>query len=216
MRRKPDLLGEHEDHALRFAWGVAFIATLALVAILGLARSAQALGPPATVPATAVAAPVAGDEDEVEEEAGEDEDGDFLECDDAEECEEDEGNPEAPPECLLNRAEATVFAAANRDRVRLQLRYTTTSPTSVTFDYGLHGSRGSLFLGSQRKQLGSSGVLRLETSLNEEQMKKVLAARAFVVRLRVPAAPRYYQSLFERQLDLRRALPGGLAWEQSR
>ena len=44
-----------------------------------------------------------------------------------EECEE-EGDPEAPPECLLSSAEATVFASANRDKVRLQVRYTDLLP----------------------------------------------------------------------------------------
>ncbi len=223
MRRKPDLLGEDENHALRFAWGVAFIATLSLVAILGLARSAQAstlpvdsFGPiQAISPAPAAAAPAAGDE-EGEAEASEDEESEFLECEDEEECEEDEDNPEAPPECLLNSAEATVFAAANHDRLRLQIRYTAISPTAVAFDYGLHGSKGALFLVSEKKHLARRGVLRLDKSLTDTQMEKVLAAKNFTVRLRVPAAPHYCQSLFERQLDVRRALPSGLAWEQAR
>jgi hypothetical protein len=218
MRRKPDLAGEHENHALRFAWGVAFISTLALVAVLGLARSAQALTLPLAVPlgpSAAAPVPVYDDEKEDEAEASEDEESDFLECEDPEECEEDEDGPEAPPECLLDSAEAIVFAAANHDLVRLQIRYTTSSPTPVAFDYGLHGGKGSLYLGGEKKQLARHGVLRLSKSLTEIQMEKVLAARNFTVRLRVPAAPRYCQPLFERQLDVRRALPSGLAWEQS-
>ena len=50
-------------------------------------------------------------------------------------------------------AEATVSAAANKDQVRLQVRYTTTSPTTVSVDYGLHGGKGSLYLGGEKKQL---------------------------------------------------------------
>jgi len=218
MRRKPDFVGEQDDHTLRFAWGVAFVATLSLIAILGLARSAQALTVATRTsldPAAAAFAPA--DEDEEEEEAGtsEDDESDFVECEDAEECEEDGDNPEAPPECLLDSAEATVFAAANHDLVRLQIRYTTTSPTAVAFDYGLHGGKGSLYLGGESKHLSRHGVLRLSKSLTETQMEKVLAAKNFTVRLRVPAAPRYCQPLFERQLDVRRALPSGLAWEQA-
>jgi hypothetical protein len=210
MRRKPDLLGEQENHALRFAWGVAFISTLALVAVLGLARSVQASPLPfAAAPAFAV------DDDEMEAEASEDEEFDFVECEDDEECEEDEDGLEAPEECLVNSAEATVYAAPNQDRVRLLVRYTTSTPTSASFDYGLHGSKGSLYLGGEKRRLARRGVLRLSTSLTEAQMEKVLAARNFTVRLRVPATPRYCQSLFDRQLDVRRALPGGLAWEQA-
>jgi len=213
MRRRPDLLGEHEDHALRFAWGVAFIATLAIVAVLGLARSAQALTLSAGDAVTA--APVAiSDEDEEEAEASEDEEGEIVECEDPEECEEDGDGVEAPPECLLSSAQATVYAAANHDRVRLQVRYTTSTPTPVAFDYGLHGSKGSLYLGGEKKRLARHGVLRLSRSLTEEQMEKVLAAKNFTVRLRVPSAPHYCQSIFDRQLDVRRALPSGLAWEQ--
>jgi hypothetical protein len=226
MRRKPDLLGEQEDHALRFAWGIAFIATLALVAVLGLARSAQALtlpvgpaqaliGAPAPPPAAAASPSPATFDEEKEAEASEDEESEFVECEDFEECEEDGDNPEAPPECLLDSAEATVFAASNHDRVRLQVRYTATSPTPVAFDYGLHGSKGSLYLGGEKKRLSRHGIIRLDTDLTETQMAKVLAAKNFTVRLRVPAAPRYCQPLFERQLDVRRALPSGLAWEQA-
>jgi hypothetical protein len=218
MRRKPDLTGEKEDQAVRFASGVAFVATIALVAILGLARSAQALIPPLAVPpAPSLAAPSAPIDDGEEEEAGtsEDEELGFEECEDPEECEEDGDNPEAPPECLLNSAEATVFAAANHDLVRLQVRYTATSSIRVAFEFGLHGSRGSLYLGGNSRQLSEHGVLHFSTGLTDTQMQRVLAARAFTVRMRVPAAPRYCQSLFERQLDVRRALPSGLAWEQA-
>jgi hypothetical protein len=46
-------------------------------------------------------------------------------------------------------------------------------------------------------------------------MAKARAAKGFTVRLRVPGAPRYCASLFDRQLDVRRATPGGLTWLQS-
>jgi hypothetical protein len=220
MRRRPALATSPEDHAARFAWWVAFLVTISLVAALGLARSAQAST--AAVPALAAPTLLAFDEEEDEAEVSEDDEGfGFEACEDEEEaeyCEAEEegpGGPEAPPECLLSSAQASVSASPNRDRVKLRIRYAMSSPSAVAVDYGLHGGKGSLFLGSERKQLGGSGVLRLTEDLNEAQMAKVMAAKSFTVRLRVPAAPRYCQSLFERQLDLRRATPAGITWQQS-
>ncbi len=213
MRRKPAPTIDHDAQLARFAWWAAFFATLTLVAVLGLARSAQAL----TVPAASDAQTVFEDEADEEAEASEDEEFDLSDCGEEEECEdfgEDDGT-EAPPECLLSSAQATVFAAANRDRVRLQIRYTTTSPTPVAVDYGLHGSKGALYLGGDRKHFAKHGVLRLTRDLTEEQMAKVMAAKDFSVRLRVSAAPGYCKAFFDRQLDVRRAIPSGLSWEQA-
>ncbi len=213
MRHKPSAVAGHA--AARTAWWASFFATLALIAILGLARSAQAL----TVPAVGSAAgPVAlaPDEElefEIEAEASEDEELESEDCE--EECGEDETGAEAPQECLLSSAEAEIFATANRDKVRLQVRYTASSPTAVVVDYGLHGSKGSLYLGGEKQQFAKQGVLRLTISLSETQMAKVMAAKAFTVRLRVPAAPRYCQAYLDRQLDVRRATPTGLTWQQS-
>lgn len=198
---------------------MSFFVTIAIVAVLGIARSAQA----ATAPTLGLPTPspllaAAFDEDEDEAEASEDDEFEFELCEDEEESEfceaeeEDGDRPEAPPECLLTRAEASISAAPNRDRVRLQIRYAMSSPGTVIVDYGLHGSRGSLFLGSERRQFGRQGVLRLTETLTEAKMEKVVAARSYTVRLRVPAAPRYCQSLFERQLDVRQATPSGLSW----
>ena len=218
MRRKLTATAHDEATAVRFAWWVAFFATLTLVAVLGLARSAQALTVPAGTPGIVAApAPPSDDEEfEDEAEASEDEGFEFEECEaDEEECGEEEGRPEAPPECLLSTAEVTVFATANKDRVRLQVRYTTSTPTAVAVAYGLHGGKGSLYLGDETKHFSSRGVLHLARSLTEAQMAKVLAAKGFTVRLRVPAAPGYCQAFFDHQLDVRRATPTGLSWQQS-
>ena len=221
MRRKPGLV-RPEAHAARIAWWASFLATLTLIAILGLARSAQALTlPPAgeILPGSNAAAPAAPEEEEAEEEAEASEEGEFeveeCESDDAAEqaeCEE-EAAGEAPRECLLSSATATV--SAGHDRVRLRLRYTAASPVAVAVDYGLHGAKGSLFLGSEKKRVKTSGVLRLNKQLGEAQMAKVLAARSFTVRLRVPGTPGYCRSFFDRQLDVRHATPSGLSWSQS-
>ena len=218
MRRKPTPSIDHDAQLARFAWWTAFFATLTLVAILGLARSAQALTVPATRDVAATAAPAQPDDEEEEDaEASEDEEFDFDDCGEEEECEDfgEDDRTEAPAECLLSSAQATVFAAANRDRVRLQVRYTTTSPTAVAVDYGLHGSKGALYLGGDRKHFARHGVLRLTRELTEEQMAKVMAAKDFTVRLRVSAAPGYCKAFFDRQLKVRRATPTGLSWEQA-
>lgn len=219
MRRKPTLAGEEEAQALRFAFGIALIATLTLAAILGLAGSARASALPA-VSALDAASGAPWSDEEDEEEAGSSEDEEFFEfedCEDAEDCEEEAGEEgrEAPDECLLTSARATVVALASQNRIRFQLRYATASPTAVAVEYGLHGSKGSLFLGAEKKRFGRQGILRLSEDLPEAKMAKVLAAKSFTVKLRVPAAPRYCQPFFERQLDIRRATPSGFSWEQS-
>lgn len=219
MRRRSSALPHPSTPAVRFAWWLSFLLTLTLVALLGVVRSAQALpAPAASGPGIVAAATPLDEEDEGEAEAevSEDEEFELEECeeDEAGECEEEDG-VEAPEECLLSSAQATISAASNRDMVRLQIRYTTSSPTAVAFDYGLHGSKGSLYLGGDRKRFARQGVLRLNRKLTEAQMTKVMAAKSFTVRLRVLDAPRYCQPLFDRQLDVRRATPGGLSWQQS-
>ncbi|HEV7481986.1 MAG TPA: hypothetical protein VGO13_02680 [Solirubrobacterales bacterium] len=218
MRRRHPAHGGDEAAAIRFAWWAAFLATLSLVAVLGLAKSAQAMTLPGTdATATLVTpAPPAGEESEDEAEASEDEGFEDEECEeDEEECEEDFGPGEAPRECLLTSAQTTATATANKDKVRLQIRYTTSTPTTVTVEYGLHGGKGSLFLGSEKKHFGRRGVLRLTKVLTENQMTKAMAAKGFTVQLRVPAAPNYCKSFFDYQLDVRQATPSGLSWRPS-
>jgi hypothetical protein len=219
MRRKPTVLASDEATAVRFAWWAAFFATLTVVAVLGLAKSAQALTVPAAGAPGILTAPAPSWDDESEDEAETSEDEGFEDencgVEEGEECEDEAGPGEAPEECLLTRAEATVLATGNKDEVRLQVRYSTSAPTAVAVDYGLHGGKGSLYLGGERKHFAREGVLRLTNTLTEAQMVKAMAARAFTVRLRVPAAPGYCQSFFDYQLDVRRATPSGLSWRPS-
>jgi hypothetical protein len=206
---------------MALAWWAAFLATLALVALLGLAKSAQALTVPAPQSfalATALAPPFEEeDEDETEAGSSDDEEFEFEDCEADEEPGEDECDEggSAPAECQLSDAEASVSASPNRDRVSLKVRYATAAPTAVSLDYGLHGAKGSLFLGATKKKLGKQGILRLTRTLTEAQMTKVLAAKGFTVRLRVPGTPGYCQAFFDHQLDVRRATPSGLTWLQS-
>lgn len=220
MQRKTLAPPSRAFPATALAWWAAFLATLALVALLGLAKSAQALTLPGQSdlpPASAFAPPFEEDEDEAEAESSDDEELEVEDCEadeesDEEECDESGG---APAECELSDAEATVSASPNRDRVSLKVHYAAATPTAVSLDYGLHGSKGSLYLGTVKKKLGKEGVLRLTRTLTEAQMAKVLAAKDFTVRLRVPGTPDYCQAFFDRQLDVRRATPSGLTWLQS-
>jgi hypothetical protein len=206
-----------EDAAVRFAWWAAFFATLTLVAVLGIAKSAQALTVPPMGPPGVVAAPAPPADEFEEAEASEDEGFEDQNCgvEEGEECEDESGGPEAPQECLLTSAQASVAVAANHDRVRLQVRYATSTPTAASVDYGLHGGKGSLYLGGEKERLAKQGVLRLTKNLTEAQMAKVMAAKGFTVRLRVPAAPGYCQTFFDHQLDVRQATPSGLSWRSA-
>jgi hypothetical protein len=188
---------------------------LVLLVLLCLAQSAHALTVPDDPALPPVLAAPSEEEEEGEAEASEDEELEAEECDaEEEECEE-ETTSVAPAECLLSSAKSTIFAFGNRDKVRLQVRYTTASPTAVAIDYGLHGSKGSLFLGGEKKRFSRKGVLRLNRGLTEAQMAKVMAARDFTVRVRPLAAPRWCQPFFEHHLTIRRATPSGLTWLQA-
>jgi hypothetical protein len=212
--------GEDSIRVIRFAWLAAFLATLSLVAILALAKSAQALTVPAPdSPGTpALTLPIVappeeeGEEDEGAEtseecEAAEEE----AEEGEVEECEE-RAATEAPEECILSSAEATVFALGGHDKVRLVIRYTTTSPTLVAVDYGLHGSKGSLFMGQSKERFAARGVFRETESMSEPEMAKVAGAKDFTVQLFAVHAPRYCRHFFDRDLSVRHAVPSGLTW----
>ena len=179
---------------------LSLLAALALTALLAFAASAPA------EEGDGLETPVStGSELEVEE----------CEVNEADECVVTEEGAEVPEECLLSSAEATVFASGNSDKVRLQLRYTATTPTAVAVAYGLHGSKGSLYLGEEKKRFGKKGVLRLNRGLTEAQMSRVMAAKDFAVRIRILEAPGYCQDYFDRQLTVRRATPSGLTWLQA-
>jgi hypothetical protein len=215
MRRRQIAPADDEAAAARFAWCAAFFATLTLVAVLGLAKSAQALTIPAPGGPGVLTAPLADERFEGEAEASEDEGSEDGECEEDGECGEEDGPGEAPQECLLTTALAGVTTAANSDQVHLQVRYTTSAPTAVALSYGLHGSKGSLYLGGEKKHLARQGILRLTKTLTEAQMTKAMAAKGYTVRLRVPAAPAYCQAFFDYQLDIRQATPSGLSWRPS-
>ncbi len=76
MRRRATAASD-EATAIRFAWWTAFFATLTLIAVLGIAKSAQALTVPFAGPPGIVAAPAPPPDEESEDEAEAREDEDF-------------------------------------------------------------------------------------------------------------------------------------------
>jgi hypothetical protein len=203
-----------EDGAriVRLAWLASFLATLMLIGILAIAKSAQAftvVDPGAPGPTVAAALPFTPELEEEDEE----EEFEAEECEEEaeEECGEEAGL-EAPPECLISSAQATVFASSGQDKLRLVLRYTAASPTAAVIGFGLHGSKGSLFLGESKKQLSKAGVIRETEVLGEPQMAKVIAAKDFTVQLYAVQAPHFCRHYFDRHLTVRHAAPSGLIW----
>jgi hypothetical protein len=175
------------------------------------------LAPLVLIALLAFAAPAAAEEEGFETPISDGSELEVEECEvnEEDECVEPEADTEAPPECLLSSAEPAILVSGNADRVRLQVRYASASPTKVAITYGLHGSKGSLYLGDEKKRFGTKGVLRLNRSLTEAQMAKVMAAKDFSVRIRILEAPSYCQDYFDRHLTVRRATPSGLTWLQS-
>lgn len=217
MRREPhETIGEHGPTAVRVGWWVSFVATLALIFALGLAKSAQAF----TLPETPgpIASIVLPEPEEAEEEAGGDEGWEYEECEvgeDEEEAECDEELEEAtPPECLLRSAVATVSASPTHDTVRLSLRYTARSSAAVNVGIKLRGGKGALRLGIDQGRFKRAGVFRQTERLSERQMTKVLAAKNFTVELAAVNTPRYCHRYFDRHLTVKRASGASLTWSE--
>lgn len=217
MPPKQSEVADPGEHAVAVARWASFLATIALIALLGLAKSAQALTAPApsgSVAVAAVAPPAeAEDEGETSEDDGSEEAGECEEED--EECEEETDSPGPPEECLLSSASAAVSASVSHSKVRLAVRYTAFAAAVVDVDYRLRGSKGALTLDGDTKHFGKVGVFRATAIPSEAQMVKIAAAREFIVQLHAVNAPRYCDRLFERHLTVRRAAPGGLTWLDS-
>jgi hypothetical protein len=168
------------------------ILLLLSLTLLAAAASAHAL----TLPFPAQAIPLVGAEGEEsnpgdETEAG-DEEGESSEADgEGEGCgtEGDELCEEEGDGCLLEEADPSVVTVPGRYQVRLAIRYHASEPTAVNVDASLRGSKGGLHLGTERVRFHRIGVYRDSFSLGPKQMPKALAAREFVLDLRVVGAP---------------------------
>ncbi|HKA66300.1 MAG TPA: hypothetical protein VKG03_00180 [Solirubrobacterales bacterium] len=209
MRRHSAIGTNDSARVTRISWLTMFVAPMMVMAILVLAKSAQALS---LQPASAAAAitPFGPESDGPEEEE------EIEECEEeeleGEECEEEAGA--APAECLLRTAEGRAVAFTTENKVGLAIRYTSFSPTEATVSYRLHGSRGSLTLGSKKEHLGRRGVIRDVERLTDSQVEKARAASEVTVWLHVPATPDYCHSSSTLRLTTRRSEQHQLVWTQ--
>jgi hypothetical protein len=212
MRRKPGALPDPESHAIRVAWWASFLATIALIAILGIVRSAQAA--PVPIGGAALALVMAPTETSADSSADEEEvDGEECEVEeDSEECEEDAATVDRSEACILRSASATVTVLQARNQVRLALRYTALSPALVSVEYSLRGRRGRLKMGEDSRRFSRRGVFHDTETLSEAEMAKVEAATEFDVRLHAANTPRYCRPLFDRDLKARHAALAGPIW----
>lgn len=218
MRRKLGVSGGEDPRAIRFAWWASFLTTVVLIALLGIARSAQALTLPTPTGPAPSAVSLAVDESEAEEEA-EEEELEVEECEaeaeeefEAEECGGEEEGAEASRECVLSSAVATVSASTVSDKVRLAIHYTAFAPGSIQVATWSRGAKGPLSLSKESDHLSGQGVLRETESLTAAQMNKAVAARSFTVQLLPAHAPSYCRKLLDRHLTVRHSSAGHLTW----
>jgi hypothetical protein len=218
---------------VRIAWMATFVVPLVLAGLLLAVKTAHA------TPAGPTIVPLAfeeefeledegegegNSEDECAEATKEFEEGDLEEADLEDICEEAEDQDKkraagpgavAPEECLVRSARARVVAYATHNTVRLTVGYTTYEPTTATIEYDLTGGKGSLHLGTEKRHLGRSGVLRVTTNLSDPQMSKVKAAGHFTVRLHSAEAPGSCRSFETEQLTVKHASKRLAVWAQA-
>ena len=181
---------------VRIAWLTTFVVPLILAGLLLAVKTAHAApGGGAIVPLALEEGFELDEEGEIEEEecgAAEEEleEGELEEAEVEDICEEAEDagrkrttGSAAPEECLLRSAHARAVASPQRNRLKLTVGYTTYEPVSATVEI----REGSARLGSIRRHLGRSGVLRVVESLGSDPSKP----RQIVVQIRIPPAPDY-------------------------
>ena len=190
-------------------WVIIAIALLTAAIFMQPTASAAA----ATTP-QAAAGSVEVEESEAEEAESEEED---EESESEEEDEEfgTEGPLLFPDACLLHSAEAQVTASVTHDVVGLTIHYTATTPTNVTVDYWLKGSKGSLHLRQTKKHFASQGVFRNSEHLSDRAMAKVRAAHAFVVQLDIPAAPAFCARYATQRLTVKHTTGNQATWSRA-
>jgi len=211
----------------RVAWLAIFVAPLILAALLLGMKSAQA------APLLPSLTPLSFEEElEVEDEADfaeaecetaeeEVEEGELSKAEGDEICRELEdedkktasGSNAAPEECLLRSARARVVADDSPGSVRLTVGYTTYEPTAATVGFSASG-KGLLHLGTAKRHLGRSGVIRLTEALADPKMAKVDAASRFTVRIHVPGPPGICRRFETEQLTVKKTARDLAIWSQ--
>lgn len=155
----------------------------------------------------ALGAPEVIEAEAEEVEGGEEEASEAEECEvGEEECEAEEGGEEeAPEECLLASAQATVEANAHADRLHVSIRYRTFQPAAVTVTYQLRGSAGSAHLGAVQAHFGRKGVFHDTVAISGRELSKVIAAREVAIGLHALNTPAYCRQVFQQRLTPKRA-----------
>ena len=158
------------------------IAAQAVLALCLLAAGAAPVAAPASPPAPFAAEfELEGEEPEegweFEEEC---EEGEELYEEEGEEfCAEPDGEAATGEECPLRSAR--VHAVARRNKLKLTIGYTSRRPVRATIRIRQGGTR----LGSFKRRLGRSGVLRFTERLAKKRGRRV------VVRIQAPSPGRY-------------------------
>lgn len=155
-------------------WIAILLAIIGLTLLVG-AAAASPLPPLSTPRPTGLALEEAAfEEEEWELEEGCFEEGLEVFCEE----EAEEADP-SRADCPLRSTHA--HAVSYNERLKVTIGYTTYRPTAATIQVG----RGSTGLGTFRRQLSRSGVLRFTGKLGKRHGKKL------VVSVRVPSAGRY-------------------------
>ncbi len=198
------------------------LSALWVVLAIALLSAAVFMQPPASAPAAATAQATASgsvEEEEIqaEEESEEGEEFDGEEGEDESEDEEfgTDGPLLLPSDCLLRTAEAQVTASISHGTVSLTIHYTSTTPTNVTVDYWLKGSKGSLQLEQAKRRFAQRGVFRDSEQLSDHAMAKVRAAHTFIVQLEIPAAPAYCSRYATQRLTVKHAAANRATWSRA-
>jgi hypothetical protein len=184
----------------RIAWLATLVVPLVLAGLLFMASTTSAAPAAPATPAVFGEELEAEEEDEAKEsecETAEEEfeEGELGELEVEQLCEEEEGGKAganssvAPKECLLRSSHARLVAYRSHSEVRLTVGYTAYEPTAAMVSYRATGGKGSLDLGTARRHLGRSGVIRFTKTLSDAEMAKVDAAGHFTVQFRIAGAP---------------------------
>jgi hypothetical protein len=220
MIAKPETTATHSQRTVRIAWWVAFVLTVALLAALGLARSASAAGAPgAAKPSPPIATPPFETEEECEaDEPNCEEEFSAEECEEGEEAECEEGfeeGEEAPTECLLTTAQPRIAIAPEQRRLRLEVRYTVTAPADVLVGLRSAGGHGSTSVAAQKRHLIHSGSFQETVELSPAAATRALAAKQFTVRLHVLGVPSSCQRYESRHLSVKHQAHGGAVFSET-
>jgi hypothetical protein len=188
--------------ALRLAWCLAFLLTVALVAGIGSARAADlpaassALAPSFEEGECEADEPECAEEGDEECELGEDGEEECLEAGD--------GEDEAPAECLLTTARPRISISSAQQRLRLEIRYTLAGPADVAIGLRSSGGKGSVTVPTSKHHLSHSGNFHETVQLSDAETERALDAKQFTVRLHVLDVPSSCHRYDFRHLSVRR------------